>query len=98
MILPGPSESTESSKKKQDFENSITDNIKTRIERMTEALMVKSSNKSLLLGSVFSPEGYLAAQHMIKGQGNPMKKFQFNQIASDNTKFDRVLWDVRSPV
>ena len=98
-VLSGPSQTTDAvlSKIKKDSYDSITDNMKSQIERITEALIAKS-NKSLLLGSVFNPEGYLAAQHMTKGTGSPMKRFQFNQIASDSTSFDRVLWDIRNPV
>lgn len=98
-VLSGPSQTTDAelSKIKKDSHDSITDNIKSQIDRITEALIAKS-NKSLLLGSVFNPEGYLAAQHMTKGTGSPMKRFQFNQIASDSTSFDRVLWDIRNPV
>ena len=51
----------------------------------------------LKLGS-FDVEGYLSVQRMEKGDGrDPMKRFQFNQVASDATPPDRFLQDVRHP-
>ena len=29
---------------------------------------------------------------------DPMKRFHFNQVASDKIAFNRVLWDVRNPM
>lgn len=46
------------------------------------------------LGS-FDMENYLSAQRMLEGQGDAMKHFQFNQVASDATPPDRELHDVR---
>jgi len=43
----------------------------------------------------FDTEGYLAPQRMLKGQGDPMRAFQFNQVASDGTHPDRQLTDFR---
>ena len=48
------------------------------------------------LGS-FDVEAYLAPQRMLQGQGDPMKRFQFNQVASDSTPPDRYLRDFRDP-
>ena len=48
------------------------------------------------LGSL-DVEAYLGPQRMLQGQGDPMKKFQFNQVASDSTPPDRHLKDVRDP-
>lgn len=45
----------------------------------------------------FDMESYLAAQRMLEGQGDPMKRFQFNQVASDATPPDRYLKDYRLP-
>lgn len=45
----------------------------------------------------FDVEAYLSPQHMLKGQGDPMKAFQFNQVASDATPPNRWLQDVRNP-
>ena len=46
----------------------------------------------------FDMDSYLEAQRMRKGEGDPMKNFQFNQVASDSTPPDRVLKDVRNPL
>ena len=46
------------------------------------------------LGS-FDAESYLSAQRMLEGDGDAMKKFQFNQVASDATPPNRLLRDVR---
>ena len=46
----------------------------------------------------FDMESYLGAQRMRVGEGDPMKNFQFNQVASDSTPPDRVLKDVRNPL
>ena len=54
---------------------------------------VKRSTYSFL-GS-FNMVAYLSAQQMEAGEGDPMKKFQFNQVASDATPPDRHLIDVR---
>ena len=45
----------------------------------------------------FDVEAYLAPQRLLKGQGDSMKRFQFNQVASDATPPDRSLRDVRLP-
>ncbi len=49
-----------------------------------------------VLGS-FNAEHYLAAQRMLEGQGDPIRAFQFNQVASDATPPDRPLRDYRNP-
>ena len=46
----------------------------------------------------FDMESYLEAQRMRAGEGDPMKNFQFNQVASDSIPPDRVLKDVRNPL
>ena len=46
------------------------------------------------LGS-FDMDSYLEVQRMKAGEGDPMKNFQFNQVASDSTPPDRYLKDVR---
>ena len=45
----------------------------------------------------FDVEAYLSPQRMLKGQGDPMKAFQFNQVASDAILPNRWLQDVRNP-
>ena len=45
----------------------------------------------------FDMEAYLSAQRMKEGEGDPMKNFKFNQVASDSTPPDRYLKDVRNP-
>ncbi len=45
----------------------------------------------------FDVEGYLSGQRLEEGKGDPMKRFQFNQVASDATPPDRFLVDVRHP-
>ena len=45
----------------------------------------------------FDVEAYLSPQRMLKGQGDPMKAFQFNQVASDGVPPNRWLQDVRNP-
>lgn len=51
---------------------------------------------NILLGA-FDVEAYLSPQRMLKGQGDPMRAFQFNQVVSDATPPDRWLRDVRNP-
>ncbi len=55
------------------------------------------SNPGGILGS-FDAERYLSEQRMTEGQGNKMKKFQFNQVISDATSPDRRLDDYRHPL
>lgn len=50
-----------------------------------------------VLGS-FDVQSYLGAQRMVEGEGDKMKKFQFNQVASDATPPDRYLKDYRNPL
>lgn len=45
---------------------------------------------------LFDMESYLSIQRMAKGEGDPMKRFQFNQVASDATPPDRYLKDYRN--
>ena len=44
----------------------------------------------------FDPEAYLAPQRMKEGEDS-MKRFQFNQLRSEETPYDRELKDVRNP-
>lgn len=77
----------------------ITDILKTEILlRQKEYLKTHRSDSSLYLGKEFNAESYLAPQRLREGQGDPMKRFRFNQVASDNTPFNRTLWDVRNPL
>ena len=47
----------------------------------------------------FDAESYLNGQKMVQGDGgDSMKKFQFNQVASDATPPDRFLKDYRNPL
>lgn len=46
----------------------------------------------------FGVESYLSAQRMKEGGGDKMKRFQFNQVASDATLPDRPLRDFRNPL
>lgn len=61
----------------------------------------KQQKLSSLSGGVdlgeFEQEAYLGAQRMRAGEGDKMKKFQFNQVASDATPPDRFLRDYRNP-
>ena len=45
---------------------------------------------------LFDIESYLSFQRMVIGEGDPMKRFQFNQVASDATPPDRYLKDYRN--
>lgn len=54
-----------------------------------------SSSYHHLLGGL-DVMGYLSAQRMLQGQGDPMHAFQFNQVASDATAPDRKLKDYRN--
>ena len=54
----------------------------------------QSSEMRHILGD-FDMERYLSPQRMLKGQGDPMRAFQFNQVASDATPPDRPLRDYR---
>ena len=56
----------------------------------------KPSTHSPHLGE-FDVEAYLSPQRMLKGQGDPMKAFQFNQVASDAIPPNRWLQDARNP-
>lgn len=58
---------------------------------------VPAASRITVLGE-FDMESYLEAQRMREGEGDPMKNFQFNQVASDSTPPDRVLKDVRNPL
>ena len=53
----------------------------------------KLTNPSL--GS-FREEEYLAPQRMVKGRGDPMARFRFNQVTSDATPSNRHLRDIRN--
>ena len=44
----------------------------------------------------FGPAGYLSGQLLGEGE-NEMKRFQFNQLRSQQTEYDRELKDVRNP-
>ena len=77
----------------------ITDILKTEIlRRQKEYFKTHHSDSSFYLGKEFNAESYLAPQRLRKGQGDAMKRFRFNQVASDNTPFNRTLWDVRNPL
>ena len=77
----------------------ITDFLRTEIlKRQKEYLKTHRSDSVFYLGKEFNAESYLAPQRLRKGQGDPMKRFRFNQVASDNTPFNRTLWDVRNPL
>lgn len=46
----------------------------------------------------FDQEAYLSAQRMLEGDGDKMRRFQFNQVVSDATPPNRFLRDYRNPV
>lgn len=46
----------------------------------------------------FDQEAYLGAQRMKEGEGDKMRRFQFNQVMSDATPPNRFLRDYRNPV
>ena len=58
---------------------------------------IPAASRITALGE-FDMESYLASQRMREGEGDPMKNFQFNQVASDSTPPDRYLKDVRNPL
>ena len=67
-------------------------------QRMVRAPVVDRGDGARDLRAVlggFDTEGYLAPQRMLKGHGDPMRAFQFNQVASDATPPDRLLKDYR---
>ena len=53
-----------------------------------------SHSRISVLGT-FDVESYLSAQRMVEGEGDAMKNFQFNQVASDATPPNRHLRDFR---
>ena len=71
----------------------ITEQMSLMIEKHLKAM----ANQSLAMIEGFDREHYLAPQRMKKGDGDPMKRFGFNQIASDSTPCYRPLQDFRSP-
>ena len=71
----------------------ITDHLSFLINQHLEQM--RNSSRVVLVG--FDEEAYLAPQRMKKGEGDPMKRFQFNQVASDATASNRPLNDVRHP-
>lgn len=73
---------------------SITEMANKQLQALQSSL---PSSSTVLLGGTFNITNYLAPQ---AGEGviNPMRRFQFNQIASHNTPYNRPLRDVRSPL
>lgn len=55
---------------------------------------IKHLSPNPSLGSL-DVEAYLGPQRMLQGQGDPMKRFQFNQVSSDAMPPDRHLKDIR---
>lgn len=66
-------------------------------EKLQELPKGGGSSRIAALGD-FDMEAYLSAQRMKEGDGDPMKNFQFNQVASDSTPPDRPLKDFRNPL
>lgn len=83
-----------SNRTKRNF--SFTEFIKTEVEEKQKRYLKTMANSSRnILGEYFNPEAYLLPQRFTVG--DPMKLFKFNQKASDNTPFNRTLWDIRDP-
>ncbi|XP_019849116.1 PREDICTED: polypeptide N-acetylgalactosaminyltransferase 2-like [Amphimedon queenslandica] len=77
--------------------NQFTEKMKMEMYRIHKKYVMERSNASkLLLGEAFSPEAYLSPQRYHGGPKEVMSRFQFNQLASDNTPYNRSLWDVRT--
>ena len=78
---------------------SITEYIRTELlKREKEYQRKQISSNSVILGKLFNAEKYLLPQKLTDTNADPMKRFQFNQYASDHTVFNRTLWDVRNPL
>jgi hypothetical protein len=75
----------------------LEDNPAQKVQNIPALGRAAASPRIPALGE-FDMESYLGAQRMREGEGDPMKNFQFNQVASDSTPPDRVLKDVRSPL
>ena len=71
----------------------ITEHMYFMIERHMKEMM----NKSLAVIKGFDKERYLAPQRIKNGEGDPMMRHKFNQIASDSTPCNRPLQDYRHP-
>lgn len=73
---------------------------RNRVERLGGggALQQQLQRDGLAMLGSFDTEAYLGPQRMLKGtDGDNMKRFQFNQVASDATPPDRHLRDYRHP-
>lgn len=68
---------------------------KDQIEKFQKVTESNAPSRIAALGD-FDMEAYLSAQRMKEGEGDPMKNFQFNQVASDSTPPDRYLKDFRA--
>lgn len=75
----------------------LEDHPAQQVQNIPAAGAAPSRSRIPALGE-FDMESYLGAQRMRVGEGDPMKNFQFNQVASDSTPPDRVLKDVRNPL
>lgn len=77
--------------------NQFTEKMKMEMYRIHKRYVLEHSNASkVLLGETFSPEAYLSPQRYHGGPKEIMSRFQFNQLASDTTPYNRSLWDVRT--
>lgn len=84
-------------KTKRNF--SFTEYIKTEVEeKVKKYLETRSKFAEVLLGKKFNVEAYLSPQRFKGQQSDVMKRFQFNQQASDSTAYNRSLWDIRNPL
>ena len=75
----------------------LEDHPAQQVQNIPAAGAAPSQSRIPALGE-FDMESYLGAQRMREGEGDPMKNFQFNQVASDSTPPDRTLKDVRNPL
>lgn len=71
----------------------FTEHMSLLVKQHMERMM----NSSLAVLEGFDTEAYLAPQRMKKGEGDPMERFKFNQVASDAIPSNRPLQDARNP-
>lgn len=78
----------------QSKKHSLPSLLDNHVKQVQEAGKEESAHSRIEALGPFDMEAYLSAQRMT--QGDAMKRFQFNQIASDTTPPDRYLKDFRN--
>lgn len=74
----------------------FTERMRMEMYRLQKDYEMRHSNDSkLFLGEAFDPDSYLNHQRYRGDPKHVMSRFQFNQLASDNTPYNRSLWDIR---